>query len=104
MPNASVSHWSAIPGQGNAGVERKMLPGAGASLMRVQIAAGTEAGRHSHEHEQFVLVVAGTGRLECEAGPIELRPDTVIHFEPGAWHSAVFETDTVLLEVNLNPA
>ena len=102
MPGASIVNWASVPGQGGAGVERRSVPGDGASVTRVQIAAGTSAGRHSHDHEQFVLVVAGGGRLECEAGTIELRPDTVIRFEPGAWHSALFETDTVLLEINMN--
>ncbi len=78
-----------------------VVPGDGASLKRVNIPAGRKADRHSHPHEQFVLVISGAGRLECEAGPVELRPGTVLRFAPGAWHSAEFIADTVLVEVNL---
>ena len=51
----------------------------------------------------MVVILQGTGHLYCEAGTVALRPDTVIYLKSGAWHSAVFETDTVLLEVNLLP-
>ncbi len=77
------------------------LPGAGATVRRVTVAGGTSVQRHSHAHEQFVLIVSGEGTLECDAGTIELRPGTAIRFAPDAWHSAEFRTDTVLHEVNL---
>lgn len=95
---AEVAQWSFQPGAGPAS---PMLPGAGASLRRVDVPAGRKAERHSHAHEQFVLVVSGGGRLQCEAGEVELRPGTAIRFAPGAWHSAQFTQDTVLIEVNL---
>jgi quercetin dioxygenase-like cupin family protein len=77
------------------------LPGIGATLRQVRAPAGHRAGRHSHPFEQFLYVVAGSGTLERESGPIALAPGTVIHFAPDDWHSAVFTTDTFLLEVNL---
>lgn len=101
MPNADVFQWVSVLAEGDANVERKTIAGLGASLKRVQIKAGAVAGRHSHPHEQFVIVLEGGGRLECEAGAVVLRPDTVLHFAGGAWHSAVFDTDTILLEINL---
>ncbi len=104
MPNAAAFNWDEVPAEGDTRVTRQAFAGDGVSLRRVSIKAGATAGRHSHEHEQVVLVLAGTGRLECEAGPVALRPDTVVHLRAGAWHSAAFDTDTVLLEVNLPPA
>ena len=101
MTNVDVFQWAAVLAEGSTEVGRKTISGLGASLKRVQIKAGAMADRHSHPHEQFVIVLEGGGRLECEAGTVALRPDTVLHFANGAWHSAVFETDTVLLEVNL---
>lgn len=98
MPNASVTQWNLAPG---ADAGPGIVPGEGASLKRVNVPAGRKADRHSHPHEQFVLVVSGAGRLECEAGAIDLKPGTVLHFAPEAWHSAEFTTDTVLVEVNL---
>jgi quercetin dioxygenase-like cupin family protein len=101
MRQASVAHWDQVPAEGDGPTLRKVIPGQGASLKRVEIQAGTSADRHSHPHEQFVLVMEGSGNLRREAGEVELRPGTVIRFAPGAWHSARFDTDTVLVEVNL---
>jgi hypothetical protein len=39
--------------------------------------------------------------LTCEAGDVALRAGTVTHFDRDAWHSAVFETKTVIIDVNL---
>jgi quercetin dioxygenase-like cupin family protein len=77
------------------------IAGDGASLKRVEIRAGTAGQRHSHPHEQFVVVLNGRGQLDCAVGEIALTPGTVLHFAPGAWHQAAFSEDTVLLEVNL---
>lgn len=99
-----VYTWDSVPGHVQGGTDRREIPGDGASLKMLRIPAGTTAARHSHPHEQFVQVLEGTGRLECEAGTIPLAPGTVIRFGPEEWHSAVFETDTVLIEVNLRPA
>ncbi|WP_204562101.1 cupin domain-containing protein [Azospirillum palustre] len=103
-PKADVITWSDLPAQTAEGVERRSLPGTGASLKHIVIKAGTSAPRHDHPHEQFVIVVEGRALLTCEAGPVDLRPAMVIRFDPGAWHSADFVEDTVLIEVNLNPA
>jgi quercetin dioxygenase-like cupin family protein len=80
------------------------LPGVGASMRQVHVKAGHIATKHRHAHEQFLMVLSGIGRLECEAGTVPLRPGTAIRFAPGAWHSAEFTADTVLLEFNLAEA
>ena len=77
------------------------LPGTGATLRQVRAPSGNVAPRHSHPYEQFLYVVAGSGKLERETGPVTLAPGVVIHFAPDDWHSAVFASDTFLLEVNL---
>lgn len=78
------------------------MDGDGASLKQVCVTAGHISPRHSHPHEQFVVVVSGAGTLECDAGPVDLRPGTVLHFPANAWHSAAFSQATVLLEVNFS--
>ncbi|KAA0598556.1 quercetin dioxygenase-like cupin family protein [Azospirillum lipoferum] len=103
-PNAEVITWSDLPAQATDGVERRSFPGMGASLKHIVIKAGTAAPRHDHPHEQFVIVVEGRVLLTCGAGPVDLRPGMVMRFDPGAWHSADFVEDTVLIEVNLTPA
>ena len=98
MTQASITQWTLSPG---ADAGPGVVPGDGASLKRVNVPAGRKADRHSHQYEQFVLVMSGAGKLECEAGSVDLWPGTVLHFAPGAWHSAEFTEDTVLVEVNL---
>ena len=104
MPTADVVRWCDLPSHSAGGVKRHEFLGAGASLKHVAVSAGTSAPRHSHAHEQFVIVVEGRVLLTCEAGPVDLRPGIVIRFDPDAWHSADFVEDTVLIEVNLQPA
>ena len=78
------------------------LKGAGGVLRQVSIKAGHIATRHQHDFEQFLYVVSGQGRLECEQGAIPLKPGTALNLPPGAWHSAEFMADTILLEANLS--
>ena len=80
------------------------LAGAGATVRPVYVPAGRVAARHHHGFEQFLYVAIGSGTLQGEAGPVTLAPGTALHLPAGAWHSAVFYTDTLLVEVNLSPA
>jgi quercetin dioxygenase-like cupin family protein len=87
-----------MPAWGTAPVQ---LPGERATLRQIFIPAGTQADRHSHPHEQFLLVISGNATLHCEQGPIPLLPGTALRVPAGAWHSALFRQDTVLVEFNL---
>ncbi len=93
--------WSEVPGETAGGVLRQVIEGGRASLRRVTIPAGTRGQRHSHGFEQFVCVLEGRARLETAEGTCTLEPGVVIRFAPDAWHAAEFETDTVLLEIDL---
>ncbi len=104
MSGTSVFAWDEIAGQGDGKVDRREIAGKAGALKRVAVPGGTVAARHSHDFEQFFMVLEGTGVLTCAQGEIGLKPGVVIHFEPAAWHSAVFETDTVLVEVNFAKA
>jgi len=98
----TIIDWDDVaPADAGGAVRKRRVPGAGAELVRVEIAAGMRAGRHDHRHEQFVQVLSGNGTLETEDGRREFGPGTVFHFPPGAWHAAEFRTDTVLVETNL---
>ena len=81
---------------------RAELPGAGGTMRQVAVKAGHVAQRHHHGFEQFLFVVSGHGRLECEAGAVALEPGTALRLDAGAWHSAEFMADTVLLEMNMD--
>ncbi|SOD98142.1 cupin domain-containing protein [Caenispirillum bisanense] len=100
MSACRTYHWDELPADVAGGVRRMLIAGEGGDLKRVEIPAGTTADRHEHPHEQFVLVLEGTGRLTTAEGTVALRPGTVLHIGAGTWHAAVFETATVLIEVN----
>jgi len=100
MACTGVFAWDEVPAVGDAKADRRVITGKAGDLKRVAIPAGTVADRHAHDFEQFFMVLEGTGVLTCAEGQIALQPGVVIHFEPQAWHSAVFETATVLVEVN----
>jgi quercetin dioxygenase-like cupin family protein len=72
-----------------------------ALLVMVRVPTGTKADRHSHPHEQFVQVVAGSGELETEQGAQAFGPGSVFHFPADTWHAARFDSDTILIETNL---
>lgn len=102
MPDHILS-WHALPETtAPAGVTKRSIAGAGASLVRVAVPAGAIAERHSHPHEQFVLVVSGSGVIETEQGARAFGPGSVFHLPAGTWHAARFATDTVLVETNLS--
>lgn len=100
MTETSFCTWDEVAPYGDAKADRRVVKGRAGDLKRVLVKAGTVAERHAHDFEQFFMVQEGTGALTCAAGVIALKPGVVIHFEPDAWHSAVFESDTVLIEVN----
>jgi len=96
--------WDDVARSGDDTADRRVINGRAGDLKRVAVKAGTVAGRHSHDFEQFFMVLEGTGLLTCAGEDIALRPGVVVHFAPHAWHSATFETDTVLVEVNFRKA
>lgn len=95
MDQVSTALWAF------AGAAAPEMPGAGATMRQVHVKAGHVAARHSHPHEQFLLVLSGAAKLECEAGTVTFQPGTVVRFAPGAWHGAEFTEDTLLVEFNL---
>lgn len=97
---AEVFRWDEVVPYGDAKLDRRMIAGTAGDLKRVLVAAGTFAARHEHGFEQFFMVVRGTGVLTWEGGEVLLEPGVVVHFAPGIWHEARFDTDTVLYEVN----
>jgi quercetin dioxygenase-like cupin family protein len=100
MPNPHLLAWASVPPQ-NAAPNRRRIEGEGASLVRIEVKAGHKAARHSHDHEQFVQVLSGSGTLETEEGVRRFGPGAVFHFPADAWHAAEFDTDTVLVETNV---
>jgi quercetin dioxygenase-like cupin family protein len=102
--SAHLVDWDGIaPALQPNGTVKRRIAGAGTELVRMDIPAGCKAPRHSHPHEQFVQVLAGSGTIETEAGRREFQAGSVFHFPPDTWHAAEMATDTVLIETNLEP-
>ena len=97
-----LQHWDELATEGTSPVSKRRLPGAGASLVRVEIKAGTKSAKHSHAHEQFVQVISGRGTLETEEGRQSFTSGSLFHFPPETWHAAEFDDDTILVETNLD--
>jgi quercetin dioxygenase-like cupin family protein len=94
--------WEDLPEQVSpSGVGKRTLAGNSISLVMVRVPAGTNAPKHSHPHEQFVQVLSGSGTLETEQGSHSFGPGSVFHFPADAWHAAMFDSETVLIETNL---
>ena len=96
-----LNHWENLTAEPAGLATRRRLIGAGASLVKIDIKAGMKAGRHTHDFEQFVQVLSGSGTLETEEGRQPFGPGSLFHFPADAWHAAEFDTDTVLVETNL---
>jgi quercetin dioxygenase-like cupin family protein len=96
----NVFAWDEVARAGDGSADRQVIAGAAGDLKRVAVKAGYVAERHAHEFEQFFMVLEGSGVLTTADGETALKPGVVVHFAPDAWHSAVFHSDTVLVEVN----
>ncbi|CDZ52363.1 (R)-mandelonitrile lyase [Neorhizobium galegae] len=52
---------------------------------------GARTAWHTHPLGQTLIVLAGTGRIQRQGGPVEeIRPGDIVWFEPGEkhWHGA----------------
>jgi quercetin dioxygenase-like cupin family protein len=95
--------WNDLPEQlSSSRVGKRALSGDNITLVMVRVPAGTRAPRHTHPHEQFVQVLSSSGLLETEQGSHPFGPGSVFHFPAETWHAAVFDSETVLIETNLN--
>lgn len=95
--------WTDLPEDtAPSGVRRRSIDGEAARLTRIVVRAGTKAPRHSHNHEQFVQVISGSGTLETDQGRVAFGPGSVFYFPADVGHAAEFETETVLVETNLS--
>ena len=99
---AMLLHWDELETEASGpSVAKRIIPGRGASLVRVDIKAGTVSARHSHPHEQFVQVISGRGSLETADGIGSFHAGSLFHFPAEAWHAASFDEDTILVETNI---
>jgi quercetin dioxygenase-like cupin family protein len=81
------------------GVERQVVHGAGLTVLRLRLAAGTVLPRHAHRHEQCTTLLSG--RLEVDVGgeTIELGPGESLVIPGEVPHEARALTDVLALEI-----
>ena len=97
-----VVDWDEVePAAAPGGLSKRRIDLPGMSLVSVAVPGGTRGTRHSHDHDQFVQVVSGSGTLATEDGERPFAAGTVFVFPAGTWHLANFDTDTLLVETNL---
>jgi quercetin dioxygenase-like cupin family protein len=103
-PRATHVVWGAIPATHVApGIDRRLVHGAGVTLLRLALAAGTVLPRHEHPHEQLTTVLAGRLAItlddEAAGGVIEVAAGDTVAIPGGLPHAARAVTDVVALEV-----
>ena len=97
-----LQHWDDLAEEARGPtVTKRVILGRHATLVRLEIKAGTVAARHTHPFEQFVQVISGAGSLETEEGTAAFRAGSLFHFPAEAWHAAIFDEDTILVETNM---
>lgn len=80
-------------------IKRRMIVGTKEMLVRWEFNKGALAARHSHPHEQIVLMVHG--RLRLIVGDVEtiLERDDIVVIPPDTPHEAQALEDTVVIDI-----
>ncbi len=79
-------------------IVRQMVSGENATVARLLLARGAVVPRHSHDSEQFTLVLSGTLRFVFDDQEVEVNEGEVLFIPANVPHSAVALTDTVDLD------
>ena len=98
--------WSEVPSeQMSALLSRQIINGERSMLARVQLAKGCVVPKHSHDNEQFTLILAGALRFLIgeEGREVVVRTGEVLHIPSGVPHEAEALEDTDDLDVFTPP-
>ena len=91
----------AMPAEGS--VLRRFVGGEQMTVARVVFTAGSAVAEHSHENEQFAVVLSGEMEFMVEDEPVVVRAGEVIHLAANERHGARARTDAVILDVFAPP-
>jgi len=92
--------WNSVAAeQLTESIERRMIVGSKEMLVRWDFRKGAVAARHSHPHEQIVIMV--TGRLRLVVGSTELIMESgdIVVIPPNIPHEAHAIEDTIVIDV-----
>lgn len=79
------------------GLRRKVMHGMNVTLALVEVGPGVETAAHSHPHEQFSHVLAGTGTYVLGDESLTVEPGDLVHIPPDVRHGATAGAHAALL-------
>lgn len=93
-------HWDAVPLEKLTDkISRRIIVGVRVMLVRWEFKAGGVAAKHSHPHEQVVMMISGRLRLVVGDTETIMRPNDVVVVPSGTPHEAEALEDTVVLDI-----
>jgi quercetin dioxygenase-like cupin family protein len=92
--------WDTVPAERLAdNIMRRMIVGTREMLVRWEFKKGALAARHSHPHEQIVVMVRGRLRLVVGDDETVMGPDDIVVIPPQVPHAAEALEDTVVIDI-----
>jgi quercetin dioxygenase-like cupin family protein len=95
--------WEQIPEMAmpvvSGTVLRRFLSGEKLTVARVAFATDSEMAVHSHENEQFTLVLSGTMEFTVDGKSVIVREGEVLHLPSNVPHGAKSQGEAVVLDV-----
>jgi unsaturated pyranuronate lyase len=80
-------------------IRRRMIVGIKEMLVRWEFDKGAVAARHSHPHEQIVVMVQGKLRLKVGDAETVMGRDDIVVIPPNMPHEAEALEDTVVIDI-----
>jgi len=96
--------WDTVPvEQLTHNIRRRMIVGAREMLVRWEFSKGALAARHSHPHEQIVVMVRGKLRLNVGDSETIMGQDDIAIIPPDTPHEAQALEDTIVIDIFIPP-
>jgi quercetin dioxygenase-like cupin family protein len=80
-------------------IRRRMIVGTREMLVRWEFRKGALAARHSHPHEQIVVMIEGKLQLTVGNASTTMVPGDIVVIPPDVPHEAQALEDTVVLDI-----
>ena len=80
-------------------ISRQMLSGENTTVARIFLARGAQVPRHSHESEQFSLILSGALKFIFDDAEAVVRAGEIVYIPSNKPHAAEALEDTVDLDV-----
>jgi quercetin dioxygenase-like cupin family protein len=92
--------WATVaPEQLTENIRRQMISGSKEMLVRWEFTRGAVAARHSHPHEQIVVMVHGKLRLIVGETETIMKSDDIVVIPPNTPHEAHALEDSVVIDI-----